>query len=400
MLKKDSHTHIQNMAVVLEFIYRNPKTSRIEISNASGLTPATITNIMNDLLAKGWVLETGDVKSGVPGSGRRRKVLILNEEIGYFVGVEINMKGIFAVVTDILGKIVSQDALFTNDYHIENINDVVASMISKVTDGIDSEFIFGAGIAIPGHFDLEEQTIISNNTRWKSFNLEKIKKTFPYSFVVNNNIECMALGEYLFNPEDTPEKFMFFHVGHGIYCSFFNSKHLGFKENDYIGEVGHTVVDIHGPQCECGKKGCLQTYISDSWLLKNARLLYKQSNKTTLKGLVDSPDDITIETIINAYKLGDIYLNNQIDLGLLLLGTSVANTLILQEADKIYLNSDLLSNTEFQEQITKRVEEQLQFIPISRDVKIEVKMPDRYRGAIGACALAAFAFFIKNENYL
>ena len=67
-----------------------------------------------------------------------------------------------------------------------------------------------------------------------------------------------------------------------MFCSF-SIKSLGvLNSNYYLGEIGHTVVDINGPKCECGKQGCLQTYISDSWLLKRARFLFDYSQNTTL----------------------------------------------------------------------------------------------------------------------
>ena len=328
MYKKDSEVYIQNVSSVLEFIYRNPRTSRIEISQATGLTPAAVTNIVAELMNKDWIKETGDEVSFVNGSGRRRKVLTLNNSIGYLLGVEFNMKGIFVTITDILGNVISRDYKNINKYAITHINDEIINLIENSITKVDSSKILGAGIAIPAHFDLTSETIISNNDMWKDFNLFEIKKYFSFPFIVENNIECMALGEYLFNPLNTPDKFLFFHVGHGLFCSFFDSANLGIKANYYIGEIGHTVVDINGPKCECGKKGCLQTYISESWLIKNAKFFFENSTNTILSNLVKNSEEISLQTIIAAYKLGDSYFKRNIELGIELLGTSISNTLI------------------------------------------------------------------------
>lgn len=400
MYKKDSEVYIQNVSSVLEFIYRNPKTSRIEISNATGLTPAAITNIISELINKEWILETGDEISVINGSGRRRKVLTLNEKTGYLLGLEFNMNGLFISVTDILGNTISNYCKKLDDNIIKNLNYEIISLIKKCIKNIDSSKILGAGIAVPAHFDLNTQTIISNNLMWNNFNLFKIKKSFNFPFVIENNIECMALGEYLFNSLSSPNKFLFFHVGHGLFCSFFDSNNLGINKNYYIGEIGHTVVDINGPKCECGKKGCLQTYISESWLLKNARFFFQNSTNTILQDLVKNEDEITLKTIIAAYKLGDSYFRKNIDLGLQLLGTSIANTLIMRDADKIFLNGELPSNELFSNQIIEIVKSQMMFIPTKLDINIEIEKFDFYRGSHGACALASFAFFIKNINYI
>ncbi|MCI6692092.1 MULTISPECIES: ROK family transcriptional regulator [unclassified Clostridium] len=399
MYKKDSEVYIQNVSSVLEFIYRNPRTSRIEISQATGLTPAAVTNIVAELMNKDWIKETGDEVSFVNGSGRRRKVLTLNNSIGYLLGVEFNMKGIFVTITDILGNVISRDYKNINKYAITHINDEIINLIENSITKVDSSKILGAGIAIPAHFDLTSETIISNNDMWKDFNLFEIKKHFSFPFIVENNIECMALGEYLFNPLNTPDKFLFFHVGHGLFCSFFDSANLGIKANYYIGEIGHTVVDINGPKCECGKKGCLQTYISESWLIKNAKFFFENSTNTILSNLVKNSEEISLQTIIAAYKLGDSYFKRNIELGIELLGTSISNTLIMRDADKIFLNSELLSHKEFSSQIVDIVQSQMMFIPSKIDLNIEVTNFDNFRGSRGGCALASFAFFIKNLNY-
>lgn len=399
MYKKKSDVYSQHVSSVLEFIYRKQKTSRIEIANATGLTPALMTAITGDLMEQNLIIETGDEISSAPGSGRKRKLLTLNPSAGYLVGIELNMRGIFFTVTDLAGQILTKTHTAFSSYDVNNINSEIVLQLNLLLKEMDVSKVFGTGIAIPGHFDYQSQKIISNNPLWKSFDLKEIAVYFPFPFIVNNNVECMSLGEYLFHPKNAPDKFLFYHVGHGLFCSFFHAEQLGIKTNYYIGEVGHTVVDINGPLCECGKRGCLQTYISESWLIKNARFLFHQSSSSIFRSLTDTAEAIDIDTVIKAYELGDPYFNTQIDLGIRLLSVSVANTLIVQDIDKIYLNSRLFRHTAFQNQLTSLIQEQLNFIPTKHDIEIEIPQFDDYRGAVGACALAAFAFLIRNKNF-
>lgn len=398
--KKNLDAFNLNMSTVLEFIYRNPQTSRIEIAHSTGITPATITSIVAELLDKNLVIETGAEVQGTLGSGRKRKVLRLNPSAGFFLGLEFNMKGFFLSVTDACGNVIYNLKKELTDCNLNHINQIIIDMINTACETLDTSKVIGAGIAIPGHFDPINKSIISNNRIWKDFSLLKINKNFNFPIIAENNIECMALGEYIFNPLNTPEKFLFLHVGHGIFCSFFNSKHIGFKSNFYLGEIGHTVVDINGPKCECGKNGCLQTYISESWLIKNAKYLFDASTNTILHSLVKGSNEINIKTIIDAYKLNDAYFRERIVLGLKLLGTSIANILIMQDADKIYLNSELFTNDEFKTFILENIENQLMFIPTKRNVDIEISNFNYNRGATGACALACLSFAIKKAGYI
>lgn len=398
-MKKNSDAYKVNYSTVLEFIYRNKETSRIEISNATRLTPAAITHIVSEMIENRTLIETGDEVRGKKGSGRSRKLLKLNEDFAYLLGIEINMKGIFFNLTNLIGETVFIESILLNTFSMKEINRIITNKITNILEKFVDHHILGIGVAIPGHYDSDAKKIISNNKKWEYFDLNEIEKHFSVPFKVENNVECMALNEYLFKASDSPDNFLFFHIGHGLFCSFFDADRLEIKKNHYIGEIGHTVVNIDGPQCECGKKGCLQTYISDSWLIKNALFLFNHSNNTTLKSLANKEEDIDLATIIDGYILGDSFLTNQIDLGLIFLGTSVANTLILHDAKKIYINSELLNIPQFQQTLTDFIRNQLSFIPTKNDLEIDIVPYDSYRGARGASALATLSFFIKHPNF-
>ncbi|WP_142356632.1 MarR family transcriptional regulator, partial [Streptococcus pneumoniae] len=95
MITKQS-AFLQNRATILEFLYRNPATSRTDIVNETGLTPATTTNIIKELSEQSLIYETGDEFSEFSGSGRRRKTISITDNIPYVVGgIEINVLGIF-----------------------------------------------------------------------------------------------------------------------------------------------------------------------------------------------------------------------------------------------------------------------------------------------------------------
>lgn len=399
-MTKKSITEVfsKNRSTVIQHLYRHPKTSRIEISKLTGLTPATITKITGELIDENIIIETGDEVNKNTGSGRKQKIIKLNENKAVVIGVEVNVKGIFAVATNLIGKVLVEERI-TYSYDKRNINIEITNLIEKIVSKIKKNEIWGVGIAVPGHYDTKNNSIISNNQSWAYFNLLEISNRFKFPFIAENNIKCMSIGEYLFNVQSTPENFLFFHIGAGMFCSFFQSKSLGFNSNYYLGEIGHTVVDINGPKCECGKQGCLQTYISDSWLLKRARFLFDYSQNTTLKSLVNQSKNIDLTTIIHAYELGDIYINNQIDLGLKLLATSIANSLIFQDAHKIYINSELLNYNSFRTQLVNSVKKQLSFIPTQENTFIEVLNYNIYRGAKGASSLAVLGIFIRHTGY-
>lgn len=96
---------------------------------------------------------------------------------------------------------------------------------------------------------------------------------------------------------------------------------------------------------------------------QKCEFLFHQSSSSIFRSLVDNAEAIDIDTVIKAYELGDPYFNTQIDLGIRLLSVSVANTLIIQDIDKIYLNSRLFRHDSFQNQLTALNSGTIKFYP-------------------------------------
>ncbi|MGQ7578344.1 ROK family protein [Streptococcus suis] len=383
---------------ILKTLFRHQKSSRTRISKSLKITPATITNMISYLVAKKKVIETGDEVRDYIGSGRSRRLITVNSQYRHYIGIEINANGIYLAVTDTIGNLITNSNIKITEYDSKQINEIIIQLVTETLDKF-SYLEFGAlGIAVPGHFDSKSGHIISNNVKWIYFDLAVIKQSISIPIFLENNINCMAIGSYLFHPESSPEQFLFIHIGPGLFCSFFDSEHILQNKNFYIGEIGHTVVDLNGPSCECGKRGCLQTYISDTWLINNARFLFENVQGSIIKTLVEKPEDITLDVVYNAYRLGDGFIIEKIESGIDFLTTSIANTLIIYDSKKIFINSQLLNYPGFSEKVNNLVDNQLQFIPSKNNLDIEFLSFNIFRGAIGAASLAVYNHFILENN--
>ncbi|MER0123923.1 ROK family protein [Streptococcus sp. ZJ93] len=383
---------------ILETIFRHQTSSRTSISKATGLTPATVTNTINLLVSNNKVIETGDEVRVVKGSGRSRRLITINKNFKHYIGIEINATGIFLTITDTLGNKVKNSKTNIDDYNYKKINDVLINLIANTIKKFPELRFGGIGISVPGHFEHQTGRIISNNSKWEFFQISEIKKKIHLPIFLENNINCMAVAEYLFHPESSPEQFLFIHIGPGLFCSFFDNHSILKKKNFYIGEIGHTIVDHNGPICECGKRGCLQTYISDTWLIKNAEFLFENAKNTIIKTLVASPADLNLEVIYHSYLLGDSFIIDKIESGIQFLATSIANTLIIYDSQKVYINSQLFNYPGFSEKLITLINEQLQFIPTKRNLNIDILPFNPYRGASGAAALAVYNNLIWENN--
>ncbi len=384
----------------IEYLYRNRHATRVGLHKYLHVTPAAVSKLIKQLIDDHIVIETGQQISQKEGAGRSKKIISLSKQIGNYIGVSFNMAGLALVLTTIYGEIINKIFINYNEMKKYDLNQLIINNLKLIISQNPNAKPLGVGFAIPGHYDAKQYKLVSNNQMWQNFDLETIQEQINLPMLAENNVESMADAHYLFS-NDLSKKgnFIFFHIGYGIYSAFIEPGNLHPKRNYSVGEVGHTIIDPNGFKCECGKKGCLQTYSSHTWLLKRARAFYDLSENTVLHQLVSDKSKITFDTLLAAYKLNDPYTADMLDTSIKYLGIIISNLLMVYDADVIYLNGFIVQIPEFKDKLLKFISGQLKFINSQKQTKIEVLSKDKYRGAIGGCALVALSQVIKNPNY-
>ena len=392
----------QNRSAILECIFRNAPVSRTEIAEMTGITPATVTANVTELISSNIVLETGELTNEPGSSGRKRVLIDLNPVCALTAGVEFTENAVVFCLSDLMGNLLdslivpfSQDiaANITQEI-ITHLHDFLAPFMER-----DHQQIAGIGVAVPGHMSEDGTQLISNNKLWQSFQPALIRQAFPFPVAVENNVHCMTLGHYLFHASANTANFIYYHVGRGMFCSYMINGRIYYGSNYTLGEIGHTIIEPDGQLCECGKHGCLQTYSSESWLLKNARLLYGASQGTYLRSLAGSDRELTIDHVLTAYSMGDPVVRSYITNAVKYLGISISNLSIIFGMDKIYLHGALFQDEHVRMELKDYISRQLSFLDGSYSEHIETLGWDPRDGATGACALAIFEFFIREHPF-
>lgn len=202
-----------NRTRILEFIFRNGPVARATIAEQTGITPATVTTTTASLIEEGIIKILGEEEDRAEVTPGRRRVLIdLNTEYAYAIGIEFNEKQISCCITDLRGKIVDKTIFSTTHIEITNITEVLVRQIEGLISGNESiaNRLIGIGIGMPGKLDTGATGLIEESTTWKSFEPKAIKQRFRLPVIMDNNVKCMAYGQYLFSPQNTPETFSFF----------------------------------------------------------------------------------------------------------------------------------------------------------------------------------------------
>ncbi len=383
-------------AAILDVIYTQRPISRIDIAKKTGITPATISAVTGELINEGLLSEIGELETQNK-AGRKKVLLELCEASSYYLGAEISEAFLAFVLTDNLGNIIQQKYL-PLDCNGHSDNFLTEHFIAELRDFItQAKFPLTAiGIALPGNFDpASDSRILTNNCFWQDFDLKAIKNAFDTPVFFANNVNCMALKTRIFQP--LADNFIFLNVGRGIRCAYMYQGDIFSKNNFLIGELGHLVVSPEGELCECGKRGCLQTYASETWIIKKAKLLYQKTTNTYLHQLVTNENELTLETVISAYLLGDTSVVLLLNTALNALAITIANLNLLVDAKHIFIHGKLFENPQMRALLQNYLRNDHQLLPESHERNFVVESYDRLAGALGGCALC-ISNMLLNKN--
>lgn len=383
----------------IKYLFLNHSATRVDLHKYLNISPAAVSNIVKQLIDDDIIVETGSEISKQEGAGRNKQIISLNKKIGVYLGISFTLEGMAICICNALGELLNQKFIPFAEFSTVDLNKIIINTVQNILNKQTKLKVLGLGIAIPGHYDAKKHKLISNNKMWDKFDMLTIQESLNIPVLAENNVESMALARYLFLNQKPNEKFVFLNIGYGIYASFIEPNNIHPKDNYSVGEIGHSIVKLDGFQCECGKKGCLQTYISESWLIKRAKLLYNLAENTVLHELVKNINEINLDTILKAYRLNDNFIVNMLNKGIQYLSISISNLLMLYDADTIYINSPILQKEPFKSKLLSLINNQLKFINTKKKTQINILDYDKYTGALGGCALVAMSEVIKDPKY-
>ncbi|AXI10518.1 sugar kinase [Oceanobacillus zhaokaii] len=261
-----------NKTNILNKIRNSEPISRAQIAKETNLTPPTVSSIVKELIEENLVTES---KLGESNGGRKPTMLHINSSAFYVIGVDAGPETVECVLTDLAGEVFNRTSSklalpVTNDQFIailkENINKLFQS------SAIDKEKVFGIGVAMHGVVDVETGTsLIAPNLNLRNIPIkDELEQEFNLPIKVENDARAMALGESWFGGHGELDSMVAVNIGRGVGSGFVIDGKLYHGAQDIAGEIGHMAIDIHGETCECGNRGCLQTFTSGAAIARRA----------------------------------------------------------------------------------------------------------------------------------
>lgn len=254
--------------IIAALMSGGPRT-QAELARQTGLSTATVSNIVKSMATTGVV-------STVPttSSGRRALSVILNDNGQVVAGIDIGRRHLRVVLASPNYRILQEASVPLPLGHsaydgLAAASDLLDTLLEN--GGISRSALLGAGIGIPGPIDRRSGTVVQGAIlpEWVGINIhETFSERLGVPVFIDNDANLGALAQVTWGPHSAVDNLMFIKVGSGIGSGLVLNGALFYGNVGVTGELGHTTINEHGLICRCGNRGCLETVASTSTMIE------------------------------------------------------------------------------------------------------------------------------------
>lgn len=257
-----------NLHTVILAIHKYGPMSKRDIQAKTMLSWGSVCTMVEELEKLGLIVPSGKSTGSV---GRRAVYYALNTKINHIIGIDLNIMGITAVLTDLRYGILKQTFHPLNILTYNNVIETLFSAISELIDFDEKGNVIGIGVAVQGQVDTEHGISLKlpQVSEWKDVRLtELIEKKFDIKTFIMHDPDCIMVAEKMLELQNVPDanNIALLRLDKGIGLSL--SIDGVISTGGYISELGHICVNSDGPLCMCGNRGCLKTYASVDGILR------------------------------------------------------------------------------------------------------------------------------------
>ncbi|HEY8500824.1 MAG TPA: ROK family transcriptional regulator [Clostridia bacterium] len=407
-LSGKTRSRVESKRQIMKLLHLKGPMSRTDIMKTLSIPKPTITRIIEELLAKGLVIETGYYDTTV---GRKPVFVDINPNAYYCIGVNISRYTIHCVLVDFKLNIVSERMHNVNVRTFlqglpENVDDYVSLIIKNIEKvindaGIQKERILGIGLGSPGFVNTNEGIIhdFALMGIMKDLPIGKIlSRYFGMKVIIDNNANARALNAYWCDMQTAYDNMIFIICSEGIGSGIIVNGEIMRGYNNYSGEIGHTTLNITGKRCHCGKFGCLETYCSHEAIEKIVDEQLKLGKQSNLQKLVKQGKKITFDCICASACEGDLLCVEVFEYAAAALGAGIANLLAVLNTQAVFLSGTLFDKfPAFYDMVIRNVKSRLPpALPKQPDFILQKVSGTHYSS--GAAALI-HRYYFENEVF-
>ncbi len=278
-----------NRARVVDAVKRHGGLTQVELTGATGLSPATVSTIVKELLAAGMV----EVRPAVR-SGRRAQLVTLAHRVGLVAGVVVGYRHMRVAIADVTHDVVAEQTLpLPADHRCDTSLDRAALLVVDLLDrvGVGLDELLAIGLGIPAPVDASSGLVAVRGVLrgWDGVPVAQVlEKRLARPVFVDNDANLGALAESTVGAAREHHHSLYVRASHGVGAGVVIGGRLHRGLGGTAGEIGHVQVDPGGRICVCGSRGCLDTVVGIPALLEPLRTSH---GNLTLRDVVALAND-------------------------------------------------------------------------------------------------------------
>ena len=374
-----------NRALVIRLLRRHKVWSRAELAHATGLKQATISNIVNDFIQWGLVIETGIIEGK---KGRRSIGVSLNDEEFRVIGVRLERHYIKIGLFDLLGTVERvEDHALEVPLDGEAIVDRIVAGVQTMMAQFTCYKVLSVGVAIPGPYVKTEGRMawVTELPGLDAVPLEtKLSSALTIPVFIEHDAKAAALAKWWLAPRHKEnETVVYLTVGQGVGAGIVMDGNLLRGASGVAGEIGHLTIDFNGPRCECGNRGCLELYCSSIALLRNIQ------KKGPEGGPNVSSEELTLDKVREAFQKGESWANVAVKESAKHLGIGLVSVINAYGPGRIIIGDEMSHfGAEYLETVKASVMERVNpRLSNSLQIELETFDQDQIMAGVGALAI-------------
>ena len=387
-----------NRRTVLGYIRRNGTATKAGLASVTGLTFMAIKKILAELQELNLIRD-GQMESG--GMGRKAVSYVINENYRYTIGIHINKFITGIALLNLRGQILAIER-YSMDKEFENQNDFVtmlAEAVNRVIEksGVKRDDILGIGVGAPGPLDCESGVILTP-PNMPMLDYLPLKETLEgrtgFPVFLNKDTNVIAFAEYWYRNNRDCSNLAYVEVDMGIGSGIIIDGKLNVGANCIAGEFGHITIDLNGPLCNCGNRGCLEAMSSGIAVL---RMLGEQLENQKDHPLYHKRNALTIEDVFEMTDKKDLLTISILNRSAFYVGVAVSNLINTFDPEMIILGGILIQKYPMYFNIVQDVANQRK-VKGAKENFMAVSVLRENAGVIGAGEIVTDHFFNQFVN--
>ncbi|MBQ9549297.1 MAG: ROK family transcriptional regulator [Lachnospiraceae bacterium] len=262
----------QNRGIILRLLATDKCSSRIEIAKETGLSKMAATNIISEFIDEGIIEESEERIVG--GKGRNPIILKISGRAPKIIGIHISGNSCGVYLCDYKLNVLKGSSFSVSGKNKDKLFGEIFKRIDAILSEYAGERISGIGVGASGPVDVRHGVLLGSSDLFGTQDIDIfgiLKEKYKYPVFVEHEYDCSALAELFFGAGRDLSNFVFVSVSREVGSALISGGQLFRSESGFNSEIGHICIDINGRPCRCGRRGCLETYISTRRLEEELR---------------------------------------------------------------------------------------------------------------------------------